>query len=639
MSQYYPSEPWNYEYETARVKQSVTSVIRNLQQRKECENRRKNQKVPRVRETVNETLSTSCSRFSYHDRSTKKFSADPTNRQRPQPQPPQHTWSARERGHDDRHHRATPRQKSNPGNRVGYSRGRKEESTGTRVLTHKPEGTRVTKQTSLSPREPACRSTNAGRTKPRGDTKEQSRPQAPLQIDDQRKKQSPPVPPVNRKRFWRHDTRNLTPDSDEDDSDEEEPSTKLSRYPNSDDESITKFQASPNHGDGDPKNTQSCSSGSSSSSSGTDTTNSSSSEDETEAQPQASSSAVSAAQRKQSPHFDSMVPLGDCKTEHSPQEPKRAQHFGDSTTHSQSSMFGKNSNSSRVQGQVSCHKEIKSVSRVENTQNTAVCYVKTKPTKEPTQCKPKVSPSTPKQQKTLKQRNPPASKPSPKPKAREGKLTEFKKPVGRSTKAKNPKACNEKHAVGTAQRCEPETLEDHAIVEHTEPENADVSYSCATLLQMCKDLNEIAIPENIPTDEATETAQAIASVSCSNQDWVDQLDVWEEVSMDAREESARPLLATTTKDMHDKCESDQNTVRGRQRYSPVKPEEIECKTSNQMPIDTLYEENIVDFEFLNTDLSTLSAAATQQPRCTTSPHAFSQQQISSVHPMPVDVQM
>lgn len=397
MAQYYPSEPWSYEYETARGKQSVTSVLWNVQQRKEYENRRKKQKVPRVRESVTENL-TSCSRFTSHHRPTKnKNVAGSINRP-----PPQYTRGGRldRRLEEDRPrcHRTI----SGPHSSLGYGRGEYNNRCQRGGVSHGCEQPTVRKRavtyerqekanrtnehigvkgpTALSPIEPVKndpRSSSAGAAKPRRDAKEQSRsPQTPLQID-QHKQQNPKHPPAqpstNRKRAWMYATRTLTPDSNEDESDEGKPSTRLSEDSHSD-ESVgeestpnTRCHASSNHHrnheDADsvysnPKTTQSCSSVSSNSSSGTDTgTSSSATESEDEIPKGPTPYRPQSAQCHQSPLSGSAVPRKVCRVEQSPPEPKRPRHHsGDFPTHSRSPEVGKGAKSSRAQGRASCTK-------------------------------------------------------------------------------------------------------------------------------------------------------------------------------------------------------------------------------------------------------------------------------------------
>lgn len=678
----YSSEPWNCNYETIRGKRSVSSVLRNVQQRKEYENRRTKQTGPRVRERVNETITTSCSQFTFHRRPTKNRNttsatnwpplhpSPPDPSPPPPPPPPQHRRL--DRGLENQP--SSTRTISGLQSTLGYGRDEYHNRCRRDEVSRSRDQSTVRKREVTYEQQGKASSTNRpSNNKRRRETREHSpSSHASLQIDQhkqQTQKRPPTQPSTSRKRAWMYAARTLTPDSDEDDeSDEEEPSTSTKPFqdPHSDYE-----ENSPNTGrhtssdhrsnqkDTDsiysnPKNAQSCSSVSSNSSSGTDTTSSSSSAEESEsekAEVPTPYKPQSSAQRRRSPHCGSTVPRKAARVQHSPPEAKRLQHAGDIPTHNPSAA-GKALNASRLQGQANCTKKTcKSVSGAGNEQLTTTSSVEKKTNAvEPKPCRKKVSSasSSASASSAPKQQKPSAANRRQKQKVQDSKPPDFKKPAGRAKFRKTqPDTSGEKHSAPTPSPYEPQSVKQHdTVVEHTEAVQGEMSYPCATLREMCNELNDIPVPNNkLPTADIIETAEACASISCSNETWseISQLEeVWEDMAIVNPLDITAPLLELTTDNRYEDHEPKryENTVCERQSsdsYFPSKPEEIKCKTPlPQMTLDSLCEESVVNLELLlNPDLNplpTLSATACvnhQYPQ-PTSPQASTQQQ--SPHP-------
>lgn len=631
MTQYYPSEPWNYEYEIARGTPSVTSVLRNVNQRKAHENKGKRQQAPPARESVNGNPTGSRPQYAFHRRPDKHRKPNNGSTERyPHYAKDSHLDSRRDKdrawcqrtvsaehyttlaqGRSDYHNRQERgggphgHQRPTSCNRTGVSGQEKKLNPANEHV-----GGPQKKKTSFPPRELAKHpgTNSAGGSKSHRKVKEQSRsPQTILHIQHQPKQQtpkrtpSPPQPTTSRKRSWKHAIRALTPDS-EDESDYGETYTGRSQDHQADCEYVkddtpsTAFNNNdsdhPRHEDPDsvhynPKSVQSCSSVCSYvNSSETDTGSSLCGSDLEDNIPEdCLSYRPQPVQRQLSPlPVSPAAPRKVRRVDHSQPQPQSQDESGDNVSQDRSRATGKGVNPGNPQARSVCAKKPSdhggSHAKIpKNTLSSATGSPKNKK-KSAEQQIPKSKTVTVKASSpcTPKNKRKPASTPPLQNPDKDKPVKLKNKPSSTRAKPVRTKKVNAttkaESAVAGPQHRESTNGEDHIHAKHAEA--AEEEHPNSALLQMCNDLKDIPVPcvNQIANAADIETDQACASLYSSKYAWSHishaEVEAWDEKLVNPSYTIDPPLREITTEDTYQVCTTHQyEERRPRNGYSPI----------------------------------------------------------------------
>lgn len=623
MAQYSP-DPWSCNSETVSGKRSLSSVLRNVQQRKRHERQRTEQTRSRVQERVNENITTSCSRVTYNRRPTKHRTViSATTRIRahsPTPSPPPSLQQHRrlDKGLIGQPSRIGSISGTRPDAGRGDPKNRRRRQEGSRSRDQSTGGRREVVSCDQQDKASGAAISSGTKTQHGATQHSPSAPRASHQIDQRKQPpQHPTCAPVSRKRAWMYATVR-TPESDDDEESEDNggrTADKPAREPDSgyeQDPPATACRISKTP----PETAQLCSSASSSSSSsssssGTDTTGSSSSAEESESERCEEQPVLHKppSQRQRTPRGVSTVPHKAASVRRSPSEAKRLQHPGDIAARAPSAAADKVAKTPLRQGPANgADKKYKTVSVVSNERTATASAGEKKTASGKKMCgKPALSASSaPKQHKSsnLHRKTP----------GQHSKPSDFKTQAGRVSSRKKQPGTSAKQRSAALQGC---------TAEHSESSvGEETSHPCALLRDMCSELNELPVPSSKrPATDAVETVEACASITCLDETWsaISELqEVWEDMRNPL--DMTAPLIGITTDSMyndhkpklheHPSCEPD---------GCSDKRQKNECETPQpQMTLDSLCEQSVVDIELLlNPDPNpsqtpTATARVTQQ---------------------------